>query len=252
MDSIFKALADPTRRMLLDSLRARPGQSLQDLEGQLDMTRFGVMKHLGVLEEAKLVISHKKGRFKYHYLNALPLQETIDRWVEPLLQQPAARAVTHLKSQLEGTTEMTKPDFMMQTYINCTQDALWDALTDPDAAVQYNFVASSCVREGNALVYRTPDNNLMLICTETKLTPKTRIESTFEPHWAGPEVELETSHFVYLIEPQGDNCMLTVEHYDVPAGQEGVADGWHRTLAGLKTYLETGRAVKFAFQSEEA
>ncbi|MEM1072912.1 MAG: SRPBCC domain-containing protein [Pseudomonadota bacterium] len=250
MDSIFKALSDPTRRALLDSLHAKPGQSLQDLQAQLDMSRFGVMKHLGVLEGAKLIVTHKKGRFKYHYINALPLQDVMDRWVEPLLQQPAARAVTHLKSQLEGTTDMTKPDFMMQTYINCTQDALWHALTDPEACAQYNFVAKSCVREGNKLVYRMEDDALMLVCTETKLTPKTRIESTFEPHWAGPDVPLETSRFVYIIDPQGENCLLTVEHYDVPEGQEGVADGWHRSLAGIKTYLETGAAVKFSFPEE--
>lgn len=250
MESIFKALADPTRRSLLDSLHARPGQSLQELQGQMEMSRFGVMKHLGVLEEANLVITHKKGRFKYHYLNILPLQETMDRWIGPLLAKPAARAVLDLKSQLEGNTKMTKPDFMMQTYIHCTQDALWDALTDPEANAAYNFVAGSCERDGNKLVFRFPDDSLMLVLTETKLTPKTRIESTFEPHWAGPDVPLAASRFVYLIAPQGDNCLLTVEHYDLPAGQDGVADGWHRTLAGLKTYLETGKSVRFAHAQE--
>lgn len=245
MDSIFKALADPTRRILLDSLRGKPGQSLHDLQEQLDMTRFGVMKHLGVLEEAKLIVTHKKGRFKYHYLNVLPLQEVMDRWVEPLLEQPAARAVLNLKSNLEGTPEMSKPDFMMQTFIHCTQDALWHALTDPEANSAYNFVAGSCERQDNKLVFKMPDESLMLVLTETNLTPKTRIESTFEPHWAGPEVPLEHSRFVYLIEPQGDNCKLTLEHYDIPKGQEGVVDGWHRTLAGLKTWLETGSSVRF-------
>lgn len=246
MDSIFKALADPTRRTLLDSLRAKPGQSLLDLQGQLDMSRFGVMKHLGVLEEARLIVTHKKGRFKYHYLNALPLQEAIDRWVEPLLEQPAARAVINLKTDLEGAPNMSKPDFMMQTYIHCTQDALWHALTDPEANAAYNFVVGSCEREGNRLIYRFPDSSLMLICTETKLTPKTRIESTFEPHWEGPDADMKASRYVYLIEPQGENCLLTLEHYDLPSDQQaGVADGWHRTLAGLKTWLETGKTVRF-------
>jgi DNA-binding transcriptional ArsR family regulator len=246
MDSIFKALADPTRRLLLDSLRETPGQSLQDLEGQLEMSRFGVMKHLAVLEEAKLIVTHRKGRYKYHYLNALPLQEAIDRWIEPLLEKPVARAVLSLKSQLEGKTTMTKPDFMMQTYIRCTQDALWHALTDAQANASYNFIAGSCLRDGNKLVFRFPDDSLMLMLTETKLTPKTRIESTFEPHWAGPDVPLAASRFVYLIDPQADYCLLTVEHYDIPAGQEGIADGWHRTIAGLKTWLETGESVRFA------
>ncbi|QJF52086.1 ArsR/SmtB family transcription factor [Roseobacter ponti] len=251
MDSIFKALADPVRRQVLDSLRASPGQSLAELSDQFEMSRFGVMKHLGVLQDARLIATYKKGRFKYHYLNAVPLQEMTDRWIGPLLEQPAARAVTDLKTQLEGPPDMTRPDFMMQIYIHCTQDALWHALTDPEANAAYNFVAGSCVREGSQLIFRTPDNAVMLILTETRLTPETRVESTFEPHWAGPDVPLTASRFVYIIEPQGENCLLTLEHYDIPAGQEGVADGWHRTLAGLKTWLETGQTVKFSHQTAE-
>lgn len=244
MDAIFKALNDPARRALLDSLRAKDGQSLSDLEEQLDMTRFGVMKHLKVLEDANLIVPRKVGRFKYHYLNALPLQEVIDRWVEPLLARPAAGALTALKKELE-TPMSKKPDFVMQTFIRCTQDALWDALTKPDGMVNYHFMASRIELEGNQLVYYTPDDNKMLVCTSIKETPKTRIESTFEPHWAGPEVELEKSSFVYLIEPEGPQCKLTLEHYDIPAGQDGVADGWQRMLAGLKTWLETGEPAKF-------
>ncbi|WP_420587785.1 ArsR/SmtB family transcription factor [Marivita sp.] len=75
MDMIFKALNDPARRALLDSLRRKDGQSLSELEEQLDMSRFGVMKHLKVLEDAHLVIPRKQGRFKYHYLNALPCRK---------------------------------------------------------------------------------------------------------------------------------------------------------------------------------
>lgn len=140
MGAIFKALADPTRRTLLDALRQRDGQSLQELTELLDMTRFGVMKHLGVLEAAHLVISKKHGRFKYHYLNALPLQQTIDRWIEPMLGKPVARAVLTLKAAVERTQDMTKPDVMMQTFIRCTQDALWDALTDPQSMAAYHFM----------------------------------------------------------------------------------------------------------------
>lgn len=242
MDAIFKALADPARRTLLDSLREKDGQSLQDLQGQLDMTRFGVMKHLGVLEEAGLIVTKKSGRFKHHFLNALPLQQAIDRWIEPLLVKPAARAVLDLKSQLEGDTKMTKPDFMMQTYIKCTQDALWDALLDPESQAAFNFMATRVEREGNGFVYYTHDDSVMLICTETETTPKTRIASTFEPRWA-PDAPV--SRFVYLIRPEGEFCALTVEHYDLEQDAEGVADGWHRTLAGLKTWLETGVSQKF-------
>ena len=100
MDTLFKALNDPARRAMLDSLRARDGQTLSELEQQFDMSRFGVMKHLAVLEAAGLVLTRKVGRFKYHYLNALPLQEVMDRWIATFLQ-PQARALTQLKQKLE-------------------------------------------------------------------------------------------------------------------------------------------------------
>ena len=107
MDAIFKALADDTRRTILDLLREKDGRSLGDLEEGLakagaQMTRFGVMKHLKVLEAAGLVVTHKRGRFKYHYLNAVPLQQVIDRWIEPFKQKPMAQAALALKSKLEG------------------------------------------------------------------------------------------------------------------------------------------------------
>ncbi|MBM2292397.1 helix-turn-helix domain-containing protein [Sulfitobacter pseudonitzschiae] len=244
MDIIFKALADPARRTLLDSLRRTDGQTLTDLQGQLDMTRFGVMKHLGVLEEAGLIVSRKVGRFKYHYLNALPLQEAIDRWIEPLLVKPAARAVLDLKASLEGKT-MTKPDFVMQTFIRCTQDALWDALSNPDSMAAYHFMCNSVqgeAVEGGTLTWLLPDGNPMLTQRPTKVVPKTRIEATFEPHFFGPDAP--ASRMAFLIEPQGDMCKLTIEHYDIPKGQDGVAEGWARMASSLKSWLETGTAMK--------
>ena len=246
MDSIFKALADPTRRLLLDSLGETPGQSLQDLEGQLEMSRFGVMKHLAVLEGAKLIVTHRKGRYKYHYFNALPLQEVIDRWIEPLLEKPAARAVLSLKSQLGGQTTMTKPDFMMQTYIRCSQDALWAALEDEEAVVNYHFMQVAAIREGDTVHLRFPDGTPMLSNRLIRAEPKSLMECTFEPHWEGGG---EPSRVIYRITPEGQHCKLTIEHYNltfpvVPG--EGVADGWARWADGLKSWLETGQAVRFA------
>lgn len=247
MDAIFKALADPTRRTLLDALRQRDGQSLQELTKLLDMTRFGVMKHLGVLEAAHLVISKKHGRFKYHYLNALPLQQTIDRWIEPMLGKPVARAVLTLKTTVERTRDMTKPDFMMQTFIRCTQDALWDALTDPQSMAAYHFMCERVegdARVGGELTWILPDGSKMLAQKPTKVTPKTRIEATFEPHFFGPDAP--ASRMAFIIEPQGTQCKLTIEHYDLPAGQEGVAEGWTRLASSLKSWLETGTGLKAA------
>lgn len=246
MDKIFKALNDPARRTLLDSLRQRDGQSLSELETVLDLSRFGVMKHLGVLEDARLIITRKQGRFKYHYLNALPLQDLMDRWVAPFLQ-PQARALTELKHKLERDAKMGKPDFMMQTFIRCTQDALWSALTEANAMAAYHFACN--VVQGNAKVgqptaFILPNGGAMLRQVTTALDPKSRIAMTFEPLFMGPNAP--ASHMVYLIEPQGDQCKLTIEHFDIAPGQEGFAEGWARLAASLKSYLETGTALKAA------
>jgi DNA-binding transcriptional ArsR family regulator len=101
MDDVFKALSDETRRGLLDRLRERDGQTLTELESAIGMTRFGVMKHLKVLEGANLVVTRKSGRFKYHYLNAAPLQLIVDRWITPITLQAATRALLDLKADLE-------------------------------------------------------------------------------------------------------------------------------------------------------
>ena len=249
MDAIFKALADPARRQLLDSLRQNDGQSLSELEAQLEMTRFGVMKHLGVLEDASLIVTRKKGRFKYHYLNAVPLQQAIDRWIDPYRAKPAARAVLDLKSKLEGTAPMldqdTKPDFMMQTYIRCSLDALWDALTDPDQMSSYHFLSPKVTKDGDTYTYHHQDDSTMLVTRTLVVDPKTRIEATFEPYWGE---NIPASRQVFLLNPEEGHIRLTIEHYDlhfpvVPG--EGIADGWERWAAGLKTYLETGEATRF-------
>lgn len=246
MDAIFKALGDPARRDLLDSLRKRDGQSLSDLEQVLQMSRFGVMKHLKVLEEANLIVTRKVGRFKYHYLNVLPLQDMMDRWAAPYLQRQA-RALTELKAKLERDTAMGKPDFMMQTFIRCTQDALWSALTEANQMAAYHFACN--VVEGHAVVDETitfirPDGSAMLRQTATALDPKSRIAMTFEPLFMGPDAP--ASHMVYLIEPQGETCKLTIEHYDMAPGQDGFAEGWARLASSLKSYLETGTALTVA------
>ncbi|MEX0287389.1 MAG: metalloregulator ArsR/SmtB family transcription factor [Paracoccaceae bacterium] len=249
MDVLFKALADPARLTLMDSLRQQDGQTLSQLEDVLEMTRFGVMKHLKVLEDASLIVTRKQGRFKYHYLNALPLQEAIDRWIDPYRAKPKARAVLDLKSRLEGAAmpdTSQSPDFMMATYIRCTQDALWRALTDPEDVVHYHFMATRAegnLDAGGTTTYFTPDGAPMLTIDVTTATPKTMLDMMFRPKWGGQD--MQASRCVYWIEVEPEHCKLTIEHYDIPAGQDGVADGWHRLIAGLKTWLETGQPHRF-------
>ena len=101
-DRVFKALADPTRRFLLDRLFVRDGQTLTELESELDMSRFGVMKHLKVLEEADLVVSRRSGREKLHFLNAVPIRQVHDRWIDKYTEHRVS-ALLDLKNELEET-----------------------------------------------------------------------------------------------------------------------------------------------------
>jgi DNA-binding transcriptional ArsR family regulator len=100
-DRVFKALADPTRRFLLDALFAREGQTLTELESAVEMTRYGVMKHLKVLEEAGLVVTRRSGREKLHFLNAVPIREVHDRWIDKYTERHVA-ALIDLKHELES------------------------------------------------------------------------------------------------------------------------------------------------------
>jgi DNA-binding transcriptional ArsR family regulator len=101
-DRVFKAMADPTRRLLLDRLFERDGRTLTDLESQLDMTRFGVMKHLRVLEDAGLVVSMKRGRERLHFLNPIPIRQIHDRWISKYREREVS-ALLDLKNRLEVT-----------------------------------------------------------------------------------------------------------------------------------------------------
>ncbi len=254
MDRIFKALGDPSRRALLDALKTKDGQTLSELEAQLRLSRFGVMKHLGVLEEAGLITTIKRGRFKHHYLNALPLQEVIDRWIDPLIVKPMAREVIDLKAKLEGKTpmfdgpEQEKPDFVLSTYIKCSQDALWDALRDPNAVQHYHFMAAKAEMRDGKMVMLMDDGTALMSSMVISETPKTRIETTFEPHW---DPKATISQVVYTIAPEGDTCRLTIEHYGLKHGPNGVGDGWTRWASGLKTWLETGQDAHFGSRANK-
>jgi DNA-binding transcriptional ArsR family regulator len=135
MDEVFKALADPGRRRLLDSLNARNGQSLRELCSEMDMTRQSVSKHLAVLEAANLVTVIWRGREKLHYLNAEPINVISERWIKQY-DRERAHALADLKKALEEPS-MQKPEFVYTTYIKTTPEQLWQALTDPAFTRRY-------------------------------------------------------------------------------------------------------------------
>src|SRR3954469_4518735 len=135
MDDAFKALADPSRRRLLDSLNERNGQTLRELCSGLDMARQSVSKHLAILEAAGLVTSVRRGREKFHYLNAAPINEIGERWITRY-DRGRVEALADLKRVLEEQP-MDRPSFVYTTYIRTTPEQLWQALTDPAFTQRY-------------------------------------------------------------------------------------------------------------------
>src|SRR6266550_4272425 len=125
MDGVFRALADPSRRLLLDSLNARNGQTLRELCSGLQMARQSVSKHLAVLEAANLVTTVRRGREKLHYLNGAPINEISERWITRY-ERARVHALADLKRALEDNT-MDKPSFVYTTYIQTTPERLWEA-----------------------------------------------------------------------------------------------------------------------------
>src|ERR671916_2785913 len=152
MDEVFRALADPTRRSLLDELFKEDGQTLTALEGRLPMSRFGVMKHLKVLEEAHLVVTKRRGREKLHFLNPVPIRLVHDRWVSKYAE-PWAATLSGLKTYLEddvmetvktvswanGTAPVAAGTAVFEVFIKTTPERLWDAITDPEQRKRYSF-----------------------------------------------------------------------------------------------------------------
>jgi uncharacterized protein YndB with AHSA1/START domain len=243
VDAVFKALSDPTRRQLLDTLRDRGGLTLTELEQGLGMTRFGVMKHLKVLEEANLVVTRRNGRFKYHYLNALPIQEVADRWMAPYAK-PLARFALNLKNALESEPPMAdKPDFVVSTYIRTTPDRLWEALTNPEITRQFYYGGrvQAQLEVGGRFDYLDPKGEINLRGEVLEVDPPRRLVTTFKASWAEPGGEV--TRVMYEIEPMGEVCKFTLTHFDYEKSKAGVEQGWPIIISGLKTWLETGRPL---------
>ncbi|MQA11240.1 MAG: helix-turn-helix domain-containing protein [Pseudonocardiaceae bacterium] len=256
MDEVFKALADSSRRRLLDGLNARNGQTLRELCAGLDMARQSVSKHLAVLEAANLVTTMWRGREKLHYLNAAPINAIAERWINQYHRE-RVRALADLKTALEEGP-MSDTEFVYTTYINTTPERLWQALTDPAFTRHYWGVAfetdwqrgSTMTWEQNG--WRSTDPAQVVLESE----PHRRLSytwHTFTPEFAetfelSDEVLAKLtserrSKVIFEIEPLGEMVKLTVVHDGVEAGStvlEMVSEGWPAILASLKTLLETG------------
>jgi uncharacterized protein YndB with AHSA1/START domain/biotin operon repressor len=241
MDAVFKALADPTRRSLLDELFREDGQSLSALEERLPMTRFGVMKHLRQLEKAGLVVTRRRGREKLHFLNPVPIRLVHDRWVSKYAE-PWVAALSDLKTNLEEQMEK-----VFEIYIKTTPDRLWEAITDPDIRAKYQWDSriKSTWKPGSHFEMRSGDGSLMLGEGENlEIDRPRRLVQNMVALW-GEDVKAEgTTRITWEIEPVGDSCHLTITHDQMRQGaNDQIYGGWPMILSGLKTYLETGELL---------
>jgi uncharacterized protein YndB with AHSA1/START domain len=239
-EEIFRALADPSRRALLDALRDRDGQALSELEAALPgMTRFGVMKHLRVLADASLITTRRDGRRKLHYLNAVPIRLIYDRWVSKYTE-PWAAALTGLKHELE--TPMEK---VYEVYIKTTPERLWQAITDPEQRAKYNFGARQTSDWNPGSRYEMAAGPVPLGEGENlEVDPPRRLVQTMRALWSEEVKEEGFSRVTWEIEPVGDSCRLIVTHDQLREGaNEELYGGWPMILSGLKTWLETGELL---------
>ena len=239
---MFSALADPTRRALLDELFREDGQTLGALERNFSMTRFGVMKHLRLLEEAGLVVTRRQGREKLHFLNPVPIRLVHDRWVSKYAE-PWTAALSDIKERLEKPMEK-----VFEIYIRTTPERLWEAITDPTIRAKYNFGASivSDWTVGSHFEMRAPGLDAPLGDGENlEVDPPRRLVQSMRALW-GEDVKSEgTSRVTWEIEPIGDDsCRLTVTHDQLREGaNDQLYGGWPMILSGLKTWLETGEVL---------
>ncbi len=250
-DLVFKALADPTRRALLDRLFERDGRSLTELESRLDMTRFGVMKHLRILEDAGLVVSRKSGRNRLHYLNPVPVRRIHDRWIGKYTEGRAA-ALSELKDQLEETvTTMTDDNALTtqvyQVFIKATPERIWTAITTPEFTARYFHGARIRIEE-DTYVSHGPDGALWGDDRVIEWDPPRRLVHGWRSLYDEELATEETSRVTWEIEPREDGvCLLTVVHDQLegaPKTAESVSGpGWTFVLSGLKTLLETGEPL---------
>lgn len=257
MDLVFRALADPSRRRLLDSLNARNGQTLWELCAGLDMARQSVSKHLAVLEAAGVVITVRRGREKLHYLNAAPINDIAERWINHY-DRPRVEALADLKRALEGSP-VDKPEFVYTTYIHTTPERLWQALTEPTFTERYWGMAfetdwqtgSTMVLHQQGVTVIDPEQVVL------EAEPYRHLSytwHTFTPEWAEAcgvdegvrariAAEPRSKVTFDIDEEDGGLVRLTVVHDGFEPGSaviEMISGGWPRVLSALKTFLETG------------
>ena len=245
----FRALADPSRRLLLDGLFERDGQTLGELTARLpDMTRFGVMRHLDVLEDAGLISTRKEGREKRHFLNPVPIRRIHDRWISKYAA-PVVGTMSAIKDQVEAPVMAVPPDeieHVYSIYINASPERVWRAITDGDDTVQYYYGTrvNSDWKVGSRVSYDYPDGTVAADGEVIEFDAPTRLETTFLARW-DPEAEAEGPiRHVWELESEDGATKLTVTTKGIKRGSKaGFSNGMIFIVSGLKTFVEGGRTA---------
>jgi uncharacterized protein YndB with AHSA1/START domain/DNA-binding transcriptional ArsR family regulator len=247
----FRALADPSRRLLLDALFERDGQTLGELCAHLPaMTRFGVMRHLDVLEEAGLVTTRRDGRQKRHYLNPVPIRLVHDRWISKYAE-PVVGAMAAIKNHLEADA-MSTPDHVYSVYIKAEPERVWRAITDGVETERYYYGTrvSSDWSKGARIVYEYPDGSVAADGEVLEIDPGRLVTMSFHARW-DPEAEAAGPvRMTWAIEPsETGGSKLTVTTAGLVPGTkmaEEFSGGIVYIVSGLKTLVETGAPMTAA------
>jgi uncharacterized protein YndB with AHSA1/START domain/DNA-binding transcriptional ArsR family regulator len=261
MEAVFRALADPHRRRLLDGLRERDGQALGQLEALLpEMTRFGVMKHLRILEGAGLVTTRRHGRLKLHFLNPVPIRLISDRWISRYAA-PWVNAMAHLKTTLEAERPMPAPapKQVYEIFIRASVDRVWQGITDGELTKRYYFgtAVETDLTVGGPFNYLEADGSKMIDGEVLEVDPPRRLVTTFAAKWDPALVDDPPSRVTFELTPMGELTRLTLTHdgfeNENATFRDVAVDGWSYLLSSLKTLLETGEPMpKIAMDEQSA
>jgi uncharacterized protein YndB with AHSA1/START domain/DNA-binding transcriptional ArsR family regulator len=243
-DQVFKALADPTRRHLLDRLRENNGQTLGELCDRIGMTRQSVTQHLDLLEAANLISTVRRGREKFHYLNPVPIYQIQERWIVRF-ERPRLQALGNIKRKAEEKGVTDKPSFVYVTYVRSTPARVWDALTDPGLTAEYwGHSNVSDWQAGSAWEHQRTDGTRAADVAGQVLesSPPSRLVMTWSDPGAGAN---DPSIVTFDIEPYEDIVRLTVTHENLAdeADYTVNAAGWAAVISNLKSFIETGRGL---------
>ncbi len=244
-DAVFKALADRSRRQLLDRLHERNGQTSTELCSGLAMARQSVAQHLEILESANLVTTTRRGREKLHFLNPVPIHEVQERWIDKF-EGPRLRALADIKRLAEEPEMPEIPTYVYVTYIKSSPEKAWQALTDADLSADYwGHRNVSDWQVGSRWEHvRTDGSGIAdVVGTVLEAVPPRRLVVTFdapgEPPPGGP------STVTFEIEPYHEIVRLVVTHENLVDENAlgAVSAGWPAVMANLKSLLETGAVL---------